>query len=473
MAPDLGDLVAALPADADEESVSPQLALQELLGKLSHKPIPVGRLVRLWALGSVHAKIAAAYLAYWIRTSYASADEKERLLNETHLKAALKLLGSMSYLRGMIMKIGQALAYYPKLVPDEFVRTLDRLHFESPPMHFSLLREHIRNELGKDPTEVFDDFETEAFAAASLGQVHRARLKTGEPVAIKIQYPGIARTIQSDFKNMMALLAPMRLSPDWDNIREQWEDIRQMLEWETDYEREAGWLRKARGAFTEGDQIVIPRPYEEFTTRRVLTMDYIDGVHIDEYLATKPSQEQRDRYGTLIMRAAFRTHRALRLWYADSNPGNYLFMKDGRLGVIDFGCCRELSDEDCAYQAEYERALGEGGEALRRVMMRAADRDPDGPADEEYLALMKQYSDWMCGYLFHEGPFDFGSAEFMQRGIDVIVELGRKRHFRTLPINNWFSRQLLGLRALAHRLRARIDMKRLNEEETQRAMKRQ
>ncbi|MFQ5490510.1 MAG: ABC1 kinase family protein [Phycisphaerae bacterium] len=466
MAPDLAELVAALPADAEEPSSYPQMALQDLLGKLSRKSVPVGRLARLWALGSVHAKIAAGYLAYWIRTSYAPRNEKERRLNETHLRAAFKLLGGMSYMRGMIMKVGQALAYYPKLVPDQFVEMLDRLHFEAPPMHYSLLREHVRNELGADPADIFDDFQTEALAAASLGQVHRARLKSGAPVVVKIQYPGMARTIQADFKNMMALLAPMRLSKDWDNIRQQWDDIRQMLEWETDYRREAAMLQKARAVFTNADQIVVPRPYDQYTTKHVLTMDYIEGVHIGDYLATNPSQAQRDRYGTLIMRSAFRTFHSARLWYADSNPGNYLFMKDGRLGGIDFGCCRELSAEEWDYEQECERALIEGGDALRRVMMRAIDMDPNETLDEDYMTFLKEYSDWTSGYIKHEGPFDFGDRAFMERGIELMGQIGRKRYFRSLPVNTWINRQLLGLRALAYRLGARVDMKRLNKEES-------
>ncbi len=115
------------------------------------------------------------------------------------------------------MKVGQTLVNFDDLLPDELVKTLEQLHFEAPPMHYALVREHLHNELGGDPETIFAEFETTAFAAASLGQVHRARLKTGEPVAVKVQYPGIARTIRSDFRNLIAVLTPMRLSKDWQN----------------------------------------------------------------------------------------------------------------------------------------------------------------------------------------------------------------------------------------------------------------
>jgi predicted unusual protein kinase regulating ubiquinone biosynthesis (AarF/ABC1/UbiB family) len=140
---ELNELIAALPAEADQPTgaASLQDELTRVLACLGLKPVPVSRLGRLWILGSVHAKIAAAYLAYWVRTSFAAADEKERRLNETHLAAAIKLLGAMSYLRGSAMKVGQTLAAYPHIVPRQFMDTLTTLHFEAPPMHFSLVRE--------------------------------------------------------------------------------------------------------------------------------------------------------------------------------------------------------------------------------------------------------------------------------------------------------------------------------------------
>jgi predicted unusual protein kinase regulating ubiquinone biosynthesis (AarF/ABC1/UbiB family) len=186
MQTNLADLLAALPKEVDEPGASiGEAAIRALIEKLGGVPVPVGRLARMWALGSLKAKIAAAYIAHWVRSLGMGADARQRDLNETHLRAALQLLGSMGYLRGAIMKLGQVLANYPNVVPLEFADVLGRLFFEAPPMHFALLREHVRNELGNKPETLFDDFETEAFAAASFGQVHRARLKgSGRPVAV-------------------------------------------------------------------------------------------------------------------------------------------------------------------------------------------------------------------------------------------------------------------------------------------------
>ncbi len=183
--------------------------------------------------------------ALWVRQWLASAEANERAEIETNLRVALKIFHRLAYLRGAMMKVGQTFGSFPDIVPAQFVETLDKLHFEAPPMHFSLLRELVRNELGKDPEDVFASFETRAFAAASLGQVHLARLKSGEEVAVKIQYPGIARTIDADMRNLGALLFPLRLSKDWEYVHRQFEEIHRMLQQEVDYEREAKSLRRA------------------------------------------------------------------------------------------------------------------------------------------------------------------------------------------------------------------------------------
>jgi predicted unusual protein kinase regulating ubiquinone biosynthesis (AarF/ABC1/UbiB family) len=348
-------------------------------------------------------------------------------------------------------------------VPEQYIEAFSSLHFEAPPMHFSLLREFMRDELGADPLEVFAEFETEAFAAASLGQVHRARLKSGEQVAVKVQYPGIAKTIQADFRNMLAVFAHMRLSKDWDNIREQWEDIRRVIEQETDYRREAAFLQRARSLFDAQEGIVVPQVYAAQSTGRVLTMEYLDGMHLDAYLATNPSQEERDRFGERIMRASFRIAHKGGFWYADANPGNFLFLRDGSIGLIDFGCCREFSPEEWDFYKQMGRAVLDV-RGLREAVIRSAKLDPDRP-EEEYVRFLENYSHWLSGYMTQDRPWDFGDEAFIRRGADLIAETIRDRRFRSLPVNIWIIRQLLGLRGIAYRLKARINMKRLADEE--------
>jgi predicted unusual protein kinase regulating ubiquinone biosynthesis (AarF/ABC1/UbiB family) len=462
----INDLVNALPLE-EEAQDTPQQALQQLIQKLAHKSVPTGAFNRLWVLGTLQAKIAAAYLVHWVRSSFAAEDEKQRQRNETHLKAAVKLLGGMSYLRGAIMKLGQVLANYPDVVPEEFSDVLGRLHFEAPPMHFSLLRELFRKEIGSNPEEVFDDFETEAFAAASLGQVHRARLKgSGHQVAVKIQYPNIARTIRDDFRNMQAIVFPMRITSDWDNLKEQFEEIRHMLDMEVDYEQEARSMDLAQDAFTEAEGIVVPRVYHDYSSKRVLTMDYIDGVHLDRYLATDPSQEERDAHGHKMILSSFRLSYGRHLLHADPHPGNYFFMPDGRMGLIDFGCCCIYTEDEIDYMSECERAIHGTEEQLRKSMARAGNLTAKQAADEERLAVMKEWCDWVWAPMRHEGPFDFGDPDYFKHGPEIYGKLVRRRYVRSQPLNIWLSKTFVGVRALLNRLKARVDMRALWQQET-------
>jgi aarF domain-containing kinase len=462
--PRIAELIDALPVESPE-AVEPAATLQDLVRQLSHKHVPVGRLNRLWVLGTLQAKVAAAYWAWWLRNGYASADKRQRALNETHLKAALKLLGGMTYLRGAIMKVGQIIATHPDVAPQQFADVLGRLHFEAPPMHFSLLREFVRNELGADPEDVFDGFETKAFAAASLGQVHRALLKgTRQRVAIKIQYPNIGRAIRDDFRNLMAFLTPMRLSGDWENMKAQFEDVRHKLDLETDYEQEAENLRFARAAYTEDEGIFVPRVFPEVSTKRVLTMEYIQGLHLDKFLATDPPQELRDHFGRKMSVAVVRLCHSKHFVYADVQPGNFLFMPDGRLGFIDFGCCHYENAEDTEFKGEMEqRYLGSSEaarspEALRESLARGNDLTRRQAADDERMNLIVQFSDWAWEPILHEGPFDFGDLDYFRRGAEMYGQCLRRRYTRSRPGNTWMIKSIFGLRAMLARLKARVDL---------------
>jgi predicted unusual protein kinase regulating ubiquinone biosynthesis (AarF/ABC1/UbiB family) len=457
------EVLEVLPADL-EETAAPEGAMAQLLRSLAHRPVPTGRLVRLWALGTLQAKIAAGYLAYWLKSGFVDEQEKQRRKKEAHVDAALKLLGGMGYLRGAIMKIGQALVQYPKIVPEQYVDVLSSLSFEAPPMHFSLLREFVRDELGSDPQELFDEFETQAFAAASLGQVHRARLKTGEPVAIKIQYPNIARAIHSDFMNMKALLAPLRGTKDWHSLMEQFEDIRQTLEIETDYSREIEFMEIARKALASEDDIVIPRSYPDLSSRRVLTMEYLPGVHLDEFLKRNPSQDERNLHGAQISLVTFRLFYRASMSYADPNPGNFIFMDDGRLGLIDFGCCRIFTEDEWELMELGMEAIRHGGEAQIKAIRKAAMLGDDEMKDRDRLDRFNAILDWFWEPLRHDGDFDFDD-EYMRRGIELMSELIRRRYTRSMPISTWNNRLFYGYRALMYRLRPRLNIKRLHDGE--------
>src|SRR6185369_8590252 len=156
--------------------------------------------------------------------------------------------------------------------------------------------------------------------------VHRARLKTGEEVAVKIQYPGIARTIQSDFRNLLLFMLPARLTKDWDSTKDQCDDLRRRFEQETNYAQEAAYLQQARPLFHDADGIVVPRVYAQYSTDRVLTMERLEGLHLREFMARNPSADERNDVGRKLLRAWYRLLYSGRMFYADLHPGNFLVL---------------------------------------------------------------------------------------------------------------------------------------------------
>ena len=461
--PSVAELMEALPEPIGELHDQPRGPLPELLEDWALRPVPVGAFRRLRVLGTLQAEIGAAYLFHWLRGWFKDANENQRLLAETHWRTALRVLDSMSFLRGAAMKMGQMLANFPDIVPDAFVETLERLHFDAPPMHWSLLKEMVHNELGGDPEDRFASFETRAFAAASLGQVHRARLETGEEVAVKIQYPGIARTIRQDIRNLFFFMLPARLSRDWENTKEQFEDLRIRLERETDYEQEAAMSERVRKLFREDDSIVVPRVFPEHTTARVLTMDYLQGLTIDEFVATNPSQEDRNHFARLILRAWYRMLYAGRLFYADIHPGNFLFLEDGRLGLIDFGFMLELDDGMWEQFRKIDRPQTTGLREERVTAMKEFNLLSDDPADQDRVRLTEQLCDWFWKCRYGRGEFDFGDAADFRHGVDLMMEIGRKRYTRGRPYQPLIARQTFGIRSILYRLKAKIDVKPLAE----------
>ncbi|MCF7763788.1 MAG: AarF/ABC1/UbiB kinase family protein [Verrucomicrobia bacterium] len=458
--PTIAELMQSLPeagAEADR--------LPEPLAAASMRPVPVGRLRRIGLLGTLQAKIAAAYLFHWLRGCLCSEDERQRLLRETHWRTAVRVLDSMGYLRGAVTKMGQTLANLPDIAPKEFVQTLERLHYDAPPMHWSLLREMVHNELGDDPENLFASFETRAFAAASLGQVHGAQLPSGEKVAVKIQYPGIARAVTEDFQNLNLFMFPARLDKDWGYVKGQVDDLRLRLEMEVDYQKEAAMLARARSLFREEDGIVVPRVHPQLSTERVLTMERLEGVHLDEFLRAGPSQEQRNEAARKIFRAWYRLFAAGRVFYADLHPGNFLFLPDGRLGMIDFGFVVALEDELWRLCQRLDRGLTTGSREDRAAGVREWSVITDDEADADRLRLSVDFSDWAWGFRYCGGEFDFGDEAGFRRGIDLAAEMVRKRYTRANPCTPSICRQNFGIRSLLYRLKARIDVRPIVEEE--------
>jgi predicted unusual protein kinase regulating ubiquinone biosynthesis (AarF/ABC1/UbiB family) len=270
-------------------------------------------------------------------------------------------------------------------------------------------------------------------------------------------------TEYSGMRNLLFFMLPARLSRDWESTKQQFEDLRVRLERETDYQQEAIMQERVRRLFREDDGIVVPRVFPEHSTDRVLTMEYLEGLTLDQFVATNPSQELRNEFARKILRAWYRMLYAGRLLYADFHPGNFLFLNDGRLGAIDFGFMIELDDTLWELMRKMDRPLTTGRRDDRIASMKDWHAIGDSPAEQERLRLSEEFADWSWHSRYCGGEFDFGDEADFRRGVDLFIEFVRKRHSSSRPCTPAIARQTFGVRSILYRLKARIDIAPLAE----------
>ena len=188
--------------------------------------------------------------------------------------------------------------------------------------------------------------------------------------------------------------------------------------------------------------------------------------HLDRFLASQPTQAERDRYGTLILRSSMRLFYRARLVYSDISPGNYIFMPDGRLGLIDFGCSRLFSQEEWDYCRAAHRATRLGGEAVQSAIKRSATGSETGNVTDAYMEAAESLNEWSQRPIRTVGPFDFSRDAYFKEGVQLLARLQTAGHYRNEPISLWLIRCFLSVRALLNRLGSRVDMHREIEAES-------
>jgi predicted unusual protein kinase regulating ubiquinone biosynthesis (AarF/ABC1/UbiB family) len=265
------------------------------------------------------------------------------------------------------------------------------------------------------------------------------------------------------------VLLPARLGKDWQNAQAQFDDLRTRLEEETDYEREAASLEKARSLYREDDGIVVPRAIRSHSTGRVLTMEYLDGQRIDEFMSHNPPQAARNDVGRKIFRAWYRLIYAGRMLYADFHPGNFLVLEDGRVGVIDFGFIMPLDDEIWEQCRRMDRGITTGVPDDRIAAIKEWCWISDGPQDAERLRLGDAFAAWNWRPRYCGGEFDFSDEADFRRGVELFAELARKRLTRGRPCSPTMCRSQMALRAILYRLKAKFNVREIAEEEVKAA----
>jgi predicted unusual protein kinase regulating ubiquinone biosynthesis (AarF/ABC1/UbiB family) len=340
--------------------------------------IPQGRVARTAKVGSVIGSQGARYAGTRAANVVRSKERATEALDARHLEAAERMVDTLGTMKGAAMKIGQLASFIDtEFLPPEYRELyqdkLSSLRTSAPPMPWKKVSTVLDEEWGAPVEELFEDFEEEAAAAASIGQVHRAVLPDGRRVAVKIQYPGVARALRADMQNAgMILRLAKAIAPGLD-AKAAAEELKERVLEELDYEYEAQNQRTFARGYRGHPFIHVPDVIRRLTTERVLVTEWVDGLGFEA--VKQLPQEEKDRFGEIVFRFCFGSIYHLQHFNADAHPGNYVLMEDGKVAFLDFGMTKQLDKE----QIELEIA------ALEAVFDDDPDRLVQGLADLGFL----------------------------------------------------------------------------------------
>lgn len=429
--------------------------------KRRHRAIPSSRAARLGAFGRLAGGVASGMLGEGARRLARGERPRMRDLVLTPGNVG-RLADRLSHLRGAAMKLGQMISMDAgDLLPPELAAILAQLRSQAHRMPPEQLRRVLDSEWGPDWRRRFARFNATPIAAASIGQVHRATLPDGRELAIKVQYPGVRESIDSDVDNVATLLRVSGVMPRELDLAPLLTEAKRQLHEEADYEREAAQMIRFADWLDGHADYVVPRPLPELTTARVLAMDFIDGIPI-EALADAP-QEQRDAAMRDLMALVLREMFEFGAMQTDPNFANYRFQPDaGRLVLLDFGAARDVDPPTAqGYRNLLSAGLSGDRDAVREAARAAGFLGEAAVA--RHRALVDRMIDIVVTEMNRPGPFDFGDRGFVEVLREQGMEMAADRStWHIPPVETLFvQRKVSGTALLAARLEARVDVRKL------------
>jgi predicted unusual protein kinase regulating ubiquinone biosynthesis (AarF/ABC1/UbiB family) len=361
--------------------------------------IPTSRVGRTAKIGSLAAGQAIRQAGTRAANVGRSTEARQAALERRHVEAAEQIVAALGTMKGAAMKIGQVMSFLDVgLVPpdyrDEFQRKLAALRDAAPTVTFRDMRKVIEGELDATIGEIFDDFDEEPIAAASIGQVYRARLTDGRDVAVKVQYPRVAEAVRADMQNLGLILRVVkRIAPGLD-VKAVGEEIRGRVEEELDYELEAQNQRTLARIFRGHPFIVVPAVVTSLSRERVLVSEFVAGKGFEEYKGYP--QDERNRIAEIIFRFYFGCLYRHGQFSGDPHPGNSLLLDDGRMAFLDFGLFKRMPPSALKLELSILRAVIEGD---KNTIMRLGTEtgffpDPDRFDPDLVLEQFQSASSW-------------------------------------------------------------------------------
>mgnify|MGYP000880551937 FL=1 len=381
--------------------------------------IPVSKIHRASKLVTTGAKVGVNYLKYYGDKLTKSENEAKHNLNKNN---AEDIYDGLKQLKGSALKVAQMLSMEKSILPQAYVEKFSLAQFSVPPLSPPLVIRTFKTYFGKHPNEIFDAFDSTSVNAASIGQVHKAK-KNGKELAVKIQYPGVAGSIQSD----LALVKPIAIKMF--NIKgkdsdKYFKEVENKLIEETNYNLEIKQSKYIAKSCAFIPNLVFPEYYEDLSSERIITMDYMHGEHLSEFTAHNTNQELSNQLGQALWDFYMYQIHSLKQVHADPHPGNFLVSKEGKLIALDFGCIKAIPND--FYVPYFELAKKESLENKALFEQKLYELEILKPEDsqEEIVFFKAMFHEMLSIFTqpFHQDTFDFSDAHFFGK----IAELGER-----------------------------------------------
>ncbi|HET8828415.1 MAG TPA: AarF/ABC1/UbiB kinase family protein, partial [Pelobium sp.] len=377
-------------------------------------------------------------------------------LNEDN---ATDIYSSLSELKGSALKVAQMLSMDKNILPKAYVDKFSMSQYNAPPLSGPLIMQTFRKNFGKTPDKIFDQFDLKSTNAASIGQVHKAELN-GEKLAVKIQYPGVGDSISSDLK-MVKPFAFRLLGMSEKELEVYMKEVEERLVEETDYELEVQNSLKISAACANIPNLIFPTYYKELSGPRVITMSWLNGLHLKEFLATNPAQEVRNKIGQALWDFYNFQQHELRAVHADPHPGNFLITPEGKLGIIDFGCIKELPDSFYYpfFSTTSTNLMNNREETIKafRALEMVLPKDSETQIEFYYQAYKEMITLFAQPYI--KGEFDFSKPEFFESLYsfgEKIAKMPEFKQARGVKHFIYVNRTNFGLYNILHELGATV-----------------
>jgi predicted unusual protein kinase regulating ubiquinone biosynthesis (AarF/ABC1/UbiB family) len=385
---------------------------------MEQNSIPATKVERAMRFVKTGAQIGGNYIKHYSKKLVDPSLSKDEL----HEDNATDVYSALSELKGSALKVAQMLSMEKNILPRQYTNKFQMAQYSAPPLSGPLIVQTFIKSFGKAPLEIFTTFEMKASNAASIGQVHKATLND-KTLAIKIQYPGVGDSIKSDLK-MVKPIAFRLLDMNEKELEKYIKEVESKLLEETDYTLELKRSLEISEQCKHIPNLLFTKYYPEYSSKKVLTMDWLSGLHLDDFLRTNPSQEVRNKIGQAMWDFYDLQVHGLKAVHADPHPGNFILQADGTLGVIDFGCVKEIPEDFYLnYFALLMPELMQDQAIIKRIMLQ---QEIINKSDSEVTqAKITDAFVRMTGLLstpFKEASFDFGNNAY----IDEIYALGEE-----------------------------------------------